>query len=115
MQSLKRFIFIKKSCDKLINKTENIYLIANNCLNIIKGHPYHIRLFSKNIIYNLKIFIINLIKLFLNLFQNEKTISKKKKNESLNLLLISNLINFKSLNRQDYIFGHLEKELKKKY
>ena len=46
MLTLKKFNLIKKKCDKLIKITDNLYLVSNNSLNIIKGHPFHLKLFS---------------------------------------------------------------------
>lgn len=113
MKFVQKFNNLKRICDKEISFTNNIYLISNNSLNLIKGHPYHLRHFSKNIFIYFKNLIINILKLFLNLFKNQKLLNLKKKG-NYNLLLISNLLNYKSLHKEDYVFGSLEKELKKK-
>ena len=111
MQTLKKFNLIKKKCDKIIRNTDNVYLVSNNSLNIIKGHPFHLSLFSGSLFYYFKKFILSFIKLLIGLFQNKKTTSENKKN--FKLLLISNLLSLKYLNQNDYVFGNLENELKK--
>lgn len=112
MLTLKKFNLIKKKCDKLIKITDDLYLVSNNSLNIIKGHPFHLRLFSGSAFYYFKLFIKNFIKLFIGILQNNKiTNGNQKKN--LKLLLISNLLNPRCINQNDYVFGNFENELKK--
>ena len=42
------FLILKKNCDNILLKNINDITISNNALNIIKGHPHHIRNYRKN-------------------------------------------------------------------
>ena len=116
MITIKKFNTIKKNCDSIIKNTQNHFLIANNSINIIKGHPYHIKLFEFSFLKYLNFFFLYFFKLTFHLLISLKCIFRKKiaKPEKFETLLVSNLINIKDLKKNDYIFGDLEKIFKKK-
>jgi hypothetical protein len=115
MITIKKFNIIKKNCDSIIKKTQNHFLVANNSINIIKGHPYHIKLFEFSFFTYFKFFFIYLFKLVFHLLISINCIVKKKTvtPKKFETLLVSNLINIKDLKKNDYIFGNLEKTFKK--
>lgn len=117
MTSISQFNIIKKKCDRILGKNPNIYFISNNILNVIKGHPYHLKDFKKPLLSIFFSFILNLLKFFLEMITSLKKIFEKKvtDKEKFDCLLICNLINSKSLNNVDYIYGDLEKNLKQNY
>ncbi len=115
MITLKEFNLIKKKCDSILKNTQNHFFVANNSLNIIKGHPYHLSIFKLSYLIILKKLLLNIFKLIIDLILSlnnifiKKNIQKKK----FQTLLISNLINIKELNKDDYIYGDLEQNFKK--
>ena len=115
MLNLTRYNFLKKECDKILGTKPNIYFLANNSLNVIKGHPYHLKIFTNSIISCFKNLTSNFVKfIFEILFSILKFTNLKKTKKKVDCLLISNLVNTKSINSKDYIYGDLEKKLKKK-
>lgn len=116
MITLKEFNFIKKNCDFILKNTQNYILIANNSLNIIKGHPYHLSVFEFSFLFVLKRLVFNFAKLIFDLVISLGNIFKKKisSDKKFKTLLVSNLINIKDLNKNDYIYGNLEQILKRK-
>ena len=115
MLDLTKYNFLKKECDKILGTKPNIYFLANNSLNVIKGHPYHLKIFTNSIISCFKNLISNFVKfIFEILFSIFKFTNLKKTKKKVDCLLISNLVNTNSINSKDYIYGDLEKKLKKK-
>ena len=116
MISIKQFNSIKKNCDFIIKKSQNYFLIANNSLNIIKGHQFHLSSFEKNILTYLQSLILNSSKLMIELILSLKIVFNKKIfiKKKIDTLLICNLINIKDLNQKDFIYGELEEDFKKK-
>ena len=78
MISIKQFNSIKKNCDFIIKKSQNYFLIANNSLNIIKGHQFHLSSFEKNILTYLQSLILNFSKLMIELILSLKIVFNKK-------------------------------------
>lgn len=109
---LKKLNFLQK---KLLRENQNNLIIANESLNIIKGHPSYLEIFEiKTSLQYLKLFLryslINLYSLFISLIFYKNRFSQIKNN--IDCLLISHLIseNESSLkNGNDFYFGDFEK------
>ncbi len=116
MITLKEFNLIKKNSDSILKNTKNHFLVANNSLNIIKGHPYHLSTFKVSSLIILKRLFLNLSKLIVDLIVSLRNIFIKTNIQKKNfeILFVSNLINIKELKKEDYIYGNLEKTFKKK-
>jgi len=112
---INNFLALKKNCDDILLNTVNDITISNNALNIIKGHPFHVRIYKKSflkILLNLTLYFLkNFIYLFLAITQGY-TLNKKNK-KKVSVLLISSLVNIDHLKKKDYIFSDLENKLKK--
>jgi len=114
----------KKICkysDKvLLSKKSNYVTHAISSLHVLKEHPELIRQYSDISIKNFKKnnFFRKSIFFFLNFFSEKKNFYQKKnekKNDKIDYLIISPLINSKFLNlKEDFYFGNIEKKLKEK-
>ena len=62
------FLILKKNCDNILLKNINDITISNNALNIIKGHPHHIRNYRKNFLRILLDLILYILKNFIYFF-----------------------------------------------
>ena len=61
------FLILKKNCDNILLKNINDITISNNALNIIKGHPHHIRNYRKNFLrisLDLILYILKTLSIF---------------------------------------------------
>ena len=100
---------------KLLRENQPEYIIANDSLNVVKGHPYYLKSFKDyNFIKYFKLIIkyslINLYYLFGSLFYYKNKVYKSKKN--IDFLIISHLISSKkssSNSFKDFYFGEFEK------
>ena len=58
---INNFLALKKNCDDILLNTVNDITISNNALNIIKGHPFHVRIYKKSflkILLNLTLYFL---------------------------------------------------------
>jgi len=114
MNSTKSFSNIRKICDSILLKNLNEITISNNSLNVIKGHPFHLKLYNEKKtkkFFNVLIYIFkNLVYLFFSTIKNYS--SKKLSKRKVDVLLISNLVNINDINKEDFIFSDLEKKFK---
>ena len=100
---------------KLLRENQSEYIIANDSLNVVKGHPYYLKSFKDyNFIKYFKLIIryslINIYYLLGSLFYYKNKVYKSKKN--IDFLLISHLISSKkssSNSFKDFYFGEFEK------
>lgn len=109
------FLILKKNCDNILLKNINDITISNNALNIIKGHPHHVRNYKKSFLKVLLDLILYILKNFIYFFLaviKGYTFEKKNK-KKVSVLLISSLVNINHLKKKDYIFFDLENKLKK--
>jgi hypothetical protein len=67
------FKILKKNCDNILLNNLNNITISNNSLNIIKGHPFHVKIYKKNFLKkasNLVLYILkNIIYFFWQLLR----------------------------------------------
>ena len=77
MDSIKNFKNICKVCDHILRKKLNEITIANNSLNLIKGHPVYLELYNEKKLKRFLNLLLNLCKNFVHLIFS---IIKKKKN-----------------------------------
>ena len=117
MLNKNNFESLKRNCDSILIKNLSIFTISNNVLNLIKGHPFHLKPYNQNpgkIFYNFFFYlfknILDLIASFTIHFSSKIEIPTK----TVDVLLISNLVNIERPITNDYIFSDLEKNLKKK-
>ena len=112
---ISNFFILKKNCDNILLNNINDITISNNALNIIKGHPYHVRTYKKSFFRIFLDLITYLLKNFIYFFAATlKSFKFNRKNKKkVKVLLISNLVNVDHLNKKDYIFFDLESKLKK--
>ncbi len=93
------------------------YVIANETLNIIKGHPSYMNIFERNTLIRylyltIKYLAINIFYLFGSILYYKKQVLK---NNNFDCLIISHLISLKKngLNKfKDFYFGEFEKNKK---
>ena len=55
MLNKNNFESLKRNCDSILIKNLSIFTISNNVLNLIKGHPFHLKPYNQNpgkIFYN---------------------------------------------------------------
>lgn len=100
---------------KLLRENRSEYIIANDSLNVIKGHPYYLKTFKSYSFKNyikliIKYFLINLYYLFSSLIYYKNQINKSKTN--IDCLIVSHLLSSKKNNlekNKDFYFGEFEK------
>ena len=61
------FLILKKNCDNILLKNINDITISNNVLNIIKGHPHHVRAYKKSF-FKISLDLIYFKKLYIFFF-----------------------------------------------
>lgn len=76
MDSNKKFDNIRKICDYILHKNLNEITIANNSLNLIKGHPSYLELYNEKKSKRILNLLLNLFKNFVHLIIS--IITKKK-------------------------------------
>jgi hypothetical protein len=110
------FNLLKKKIDQILfSRKINKFVISNGALNLVKGHPFYLKVFfaNENFLKKLFLYLIkNFIFIFISLF-NFNLIKKKTKKKS-QILLVSNLVDVNFSKNEDYIYGKLESFLKKK-
>ena len=80
---------------KLLRENRSEYIIANDSLNVIKGHPYYLKTFKSYSFKNyikliIKYFLINLYYLFSSLIYYKNQINKSKTN--IDFIIFSNML-----------------------
>mgnify|MGYP001162828819 CR=1 FL=1 len=116
MKSKGEFFILKKVCDKILSEKLDLFIISNNSLNLIKGHPFHLSTYNWKTSKKLFKLFYYLIRNFIYLFVSIKKSyfpNKQLKRIFTDVLIVSSLVNINDLNKKDYIFSDLENKFKK--
>jgi len=99
----------------LFSRRIDKFVISNGCINLVKGHPFYLKVFFENQNFLKKLFLHllkNFIFIFISLLQFD--VFKKKTKKKSQILLISNLVDSNFSTHKDYVYENLEAFLRKK-